>query len=210
MNRIAGLPTSRQIRTTAATLFVSLMLATTLSGCNESSESNSATDAGQNSTAETSAENSSSDVIYEAVFLDNDEIGNLFAEMRGETPPFDQVTKDFHVTTEFKPETLHPEWYGEKVVVHITSYAVQEVAMEDGSMTANEGFKAEVTSSNESLNSYFASLNKNYHITGAYKDGAKYTEYVDFSQGEPLDVTVTGIFGGGLADGTIDLGGGQK
>lgn len=210
MNRTAKPSIAAKAQAIVAAMACMLIVAAMLAGCSNESKGEDSAEQGANSAAEANSESSSSDVVYEAIFLDNDEIGGLFAEMRGETPPFEQVTKDFHVTTEFKPETLHPEWYGESVVVHITSYAVQEIAMEDGTMTANEGFKAEVTSSNESLNSYLASLSKNYHITGAYKDGAKYTEYVDFSQGEPMDVTVTGTFGGGLTDGTIDLGEGQK
>ena len=78
--------------------------------------------------------------------------------------------------------------------------------MDDGQITSNEGFKVEVTSENKELAAYLDSLNKNYHITGAYKDGAKYTEYIDFSAGDPMDVYITGTFGGFYSDSTIDLG----
>lgn len=147
---------------------------------------------------------------YEAVFLANDEVQALFASVRGEDAPFANVTKDFHVTTEFMPEQSHAEWYGEKVTVHITAYAVQNVRMDDGGTTANEGFRAEVSSDNADLEAYLESLDKNFHITGAYKDGAKYTEYVDFSEGEEMDATLTGTFGCGRSDGTIDLGAGKN
>ena len=157
-------------------------------------------------TAATSTEQAERSVIYEAIFLDNDEITNLFVSMRGETAPFDNVTKDFHVTTEYMPAESHSEWYGEKITVHITAYAVQDITADDGQTTSNEGFKAEVTSENAELNAYLESLNKNFHITGAYKDAAKYTEYVDFSQGEAVDFTVTGTFGGYYSDGVIELG----
>ncbi len=157
-------------------------------------------------TANAAESSQTSDVIYEGAFLDNDEITDLFASVRGETPPFDNVTKDYHVTTAYMPEELHTDWYGEPVSIHITAYAVQEVAMEDGRMTSNEGFKAEVSSENEELNEYLQSLDKNYHITGAYQDGAQYTEYIDFSEGEAMDVSLTGTFGGYRSDGTIDLG----
>lgn len=146
---------------------------------------------------------------YEAVFLANDEAQALFTSVRGEKAPFENVTKDFHVTTEFMPEQAHPEWYGEKVTVHITAYAVQDVKMDDGNTTANEGFKAEVSSENKDLEAYLSTLDKNFHITGAYKDGAKYTELVDFSKGEAMDATLTGTFGRGSSDGTIDLGAGS-
>ena len=146
------------------------------------------------------------EVIYEAIFLDNDEITDLFTSVRGETAPFENVTKDYHVTTEFMPEEAHPDWYGEQVSVHITAYAVQDIEMDDGKMTSNEGFKVEVTSENKELASYLDALNKNYHITGAYKDGAKYTEYIDFSAGDPMDTYIVGTFGGYYSDGTINLG----
>ena len=191
-----------------AAMIAAFLLAAGLSGCSGSSSGESAASDSSTTEAAQSAEiEQAATTVYEAIFLDNDEISNLFTEVRGEAAPFDKVTKDFHVTTAFMPETAHPQWYGAKVTVHITAYAVQDVKADDGSTTSNEGFKAEVTSDNKELNEYLESLGKNYHITGAYKDGAKYTEYVDFSQGEPMDVTVTGTFGGSMSDGVIDLGG---
>ena len=168
---------------------------------------------GESTAASTAGASASStqaaDYYYEAVFLANDEAQALFTSVRGEKAPFENVTKDFHVTTEFMPEQAHPEWYGEKVTVHITSYAVQDVTMDDGNITANEGLKAEVSSENKDLEAYLSALDKNFHITGAYKDGAKYTELVDFSKGEPIDATLTGTFGRGSSNGTIDLGAGD-
>ena len=191
-----------------AAMIAAFLLAAGLSGCSGSSSGESAASDSSTTEAAQSAETEqAATTVYEAIFLDNDEISNLFTEVRGEAAPFDKVTKDFHVTTAFMPETAHSQWYGAKVTVHITAYAVQDVKADDGSTTSNEGFKAEVTSDNKELNEYLESLGKNYHITGAYKDGAKYTEYVDFSQGEPMDVTVTGTFGGSMSDGVIDLGG---
>ena len=196
------------LKMTLALALAALALSFGLAGCSGgSANSDSSSGGAGGSSAEQSEQAEAATVVYEAIFLDNDEISNLFTEVRGETAPFDKVTKDFHVTTAFMPETAHSQWYGAKVTVHITAYAVQDVKADDGSTTSNEGFKAEVTSDNKELNEYLESLGKNYHITGAYKDGAKYTEYVDFSQGEPMDVTVTGTFGGSMSDGVIDLGG---
>ncbi len=196
------------LKMTLALALAALALSFGLAGCSSgSANSDSSSDGNGGSSSEQSEQAEAATVVYEAIFLDNDEISNLFTETRGETAPFDKVTKDFHVTTAFMPETAHSQWYGAKVTVHITAYAVQDVKADDGSTTSNEGFKAEVTSDNKELNEYLESLGKNYHITGAYKDGAKYTEYVDFSQGDPMDVTVTGTFGGSMSDGVIDLGG---
>ena len=141
--------------------------------------------------------------VYEAIFLDNNEIANLFTSVRGEEPPYATVTQDYHVTTEFMPAQAHAQWYGEQVKLHITSYAAQDVQMEDGQTTSNEGFKVEVTCENAELAAFLESLGKNFHITGSYNDAAKYTEYVDFSQGKPLDIYVTGTFGGFYSDGKI-------
>lgn len=172
-----------------------LILILALAGCAQAGEP-----------AESAEGGPEKEVIYEAVFLDHDEITELFASVRGEAPPFDGVTKDYHVTTAFRPEEAHPDWYGEQVSVHITAYAVQDVKKDDGQTTSNEGFKVEMTSENEGLAAYLDLLETNYHITGSYKDAPKYTGYVDFSAGEPMDVYVVGTFGGYESDGTIDLG----
>ena len=145
-------------------VFASVMLLLSLLGCAKTNE------AAESSPRET--------VVYEAVFLDNGEILDLFESVRGEVPPFDNVT----------------------------AYAVQDIKMDDGQMTSNEGFKVDVASGNKELATYLDALDKNYHITGAYKDGAKYTEYIDFSAGDPMDTYIVGTFGGYYSDGTINLG----
>ncbi len=139
-------------------------------------------------------------VVYEGIFLDNQEILDLFASIRGETAPFDNVTKEFHVTTEFMPSEAHSKWYGEKLSIHISKYLLADTTMDDGGTTSNEGFKVEVSSDNEEFNEYLKSLNKNFHITGSYKDAAKYTDKLDFSEGEDMNVTVQGTFGGFYSD----------
>lgn len=160
---------------------------------------------GQAQESKESSETQQTILLYEAIFLDNDKVQDLFTQVRGESAPFEKLTTDFHVTTAFKPETAHPEWYGQEVTVHITSYAAQEVTMDDGGLTANEGFKVEVSSDNQELNDYLSSLGKNYHITGSYKDAARYTNYIDFSQGQPFEATLTGTFGATFSDGTVKL-----
>ena len=143
--------------------------------------------------------------VYEAVFLDNAQISDLFAQARGSNAALAKVPSDYHITTAFQPETAHPEWYGQTVNVHITTYAMQEVKMDDGTLTENEGFKVELTSDNEQLNSYLASLNKNFHITGSSKDAPRWTEKIDFSQGQPFEANATGTFGAYMTDQTTKL-----
>ncbi len=144
-------------------------------------------------------------VVYEAIFLDNDEISDIFKSIRGDEAPFDKVTTDYHVTSAFMPDNNHKQWYGSKVNVHISKYKIQDVKMDDGNLTSNDGLKVELTSDNKELNEYLVSLNKNFHITGSYKDVARYTDLIDFSDGEDLDINIEGIFGGFYSDGNIYL-----
>jgi len=39
------------------------------------------------------------------------------------------------------------------------------------------------------------SLDKNWHISISYTVGGKYTEHLDFSNAEPVSITLTGTFG---------------
>ena len=188
-----------------ATLIAALAMVASLAGCSNATSSDDSGD--NNSQAQETQEQQEEQpsVVYEAIFLNNNEVRNLFVQARGETAPFANMTTDFHVTTAFLPETAHPEWYGQTVTVHITTYACGEAKMDDGNITANEGLKAEVTSDNKELNEYLSSLNKNFHITGSFKDAAKYTNYIDFSQGEPFEATLTGTFGAYLSSGAEQL-----
>lgn len=140
--------------------------------------------------------------VYEAVFLDNEQVAQIFEQIRGEQP-FEKQTVDFHVTTTFMPETPRNDFYGKPVTVHITGYKVGEVTADDGSTTTNEGLKAELSSPDEKLNAYLESLSVNFHITGSYQDQAKYTGYIDFSDAEPMDIVLTGTFGGYCSDNAI-------
>ena len=187
-----------------AALLAALAMVASLTGCSNAASSD---DSGDNSQAQETQEQQEEQpsVVYEAIFLNNDEVRNLFVQARGETAPYANMTTDFHVTTAFLPETAHSEWYGQTVTVHITTYACGEAKMDDGNTTANEGLKAEVTSDNKELNEYLSSLNKNFHITGSFKDAAKYTNYIDFSQGEPFEATLTGTFGAYLSSGAQQL-----
>lgn len=149
------------------------------------------------------AEQDENYVVYEAIFLDNNEILDIFSDIRGDEAPFENVTKDFHVTTSFMPEKDSHELYGEKAEIHITGYKCGEVEDDDGGMTANEGMCVTITCGGEKLQKHIDSLDNNWHITGAYKDAAKYTGYIDFSDAQPIDYTVTGTFGGSMSSGEI-------
>lgn len=144
-------------------------------------------------------------VIYEAFFLNNDEILKLFSEVRGEKAPYVNMTKDFHVTTAFMPEKDMRELYGTEVTIHIYAYQNGQVPADDGTMTANEGFFCTITSDNAAMQDYVSHLDNNWHITGSYKDqgGAKYTSRLDLTDAQVVHYTVTGRFGGYLSDNTV-------
>ena len=204
MKRFTNLQVKGKIAASLLTVVTAFSLTMGLSACSDTSaESDNSTTAATESTEQSQEETT---VVYEGIFLDNDEVTKLFAEVRGKKAPYKIVPEDFHVTTQFMPETAHPEWYGQKVTVHITAYAKQKVKMDDGKASANEGFGVELSSDNQELSEFLKSLGKNYHITGSSKDAAKYTEQLDFSKGAAMDKTMTGTFGGYMSDSTFDLG----
>ena len=141
-------------------------------------------------------------IEYEAIFLDNRQITDIFTEVRGEVP-YALVTKDFHVSTIYMPEKDARSLYGREVEVKITGYKNGAVTDDDGKETHNEGLKAELYPKDEEMAAYISAHPANYHITGSYEEHPKYTGYIDFSDMQPCEYTVTGRFGGGLNNGTI-------
>jgi len=104
--------------------------------------------------------------------------------------------QEFHVTTEFLPSVTHEDLYGTEVSVHITGYKFGTVAdPKDGTISENEGFKVELQSENTEMQELLDSINKNWHISISYTIGGKYTELIDFSDAEPVNITLTGTFG---------------
>ena len=184
-------------------LLLCLFISLSLFGC--SSNADKAKETTSPVTIDVSQSEDSIYVVYEAIFLDNDEILNIFKAIRGKESPFEKQTTDFHITTAFLPESALDKWYGTKVNVHISKYSIQEVEAEDIGLTSNEGLKVELSSDNKEFNEYLSSLNKNFHITGSYKDAAKYTGLLDFTKGDNLDIDVIGTFGGYYSDGNIYL-----
>lgn len=142
-------------------------------------------------------------VIYEAFFLDNEEIIQLFNEVRGAEPPYENLTKDFHVTTVFRPKRDKRRLYGTEVTVHIYAYKNGTVKTDDGTVTSNEGFFCTVSSENPRVQRLIARLKKNNHITGSYELNPKYTGFLELNDAQPVDFTVKGRFGGFFSDGKI-------
>ena len=143
---------------------------------------------------------------YEAVFLDKEKAADIFRSISENYPDYEILPHSFHVTTEFKPEKRHKSLYGMPVSVHITGYVSGPVRDEDGHILSyNEGVLVEVTSENEEMQELLTSLDKIWHITGSYTESAKYTEYLDFSNAKPVDITIEGTFGIGDSDGKFTL-----
>lgn len=144
-------------------------------------------------------------LVYEAVFLESEDVEEVFRDIRGDDAPYENVPANFHVTVYYKPDQWMQQFYGKKVSVVCTRYQAGEVPGRDG-MTANEGILAELVSDDLELQSYLdASEDQCFHITGSYKDVPKYTMYLDFSGGKEISYTLEGTFGAYIDGGRIRL-----
>ena len=133
---------------------------------------------------------------FEGIFLSTEEVTEAFRSVSDEFPRYSVVPVNYHITTEYMPDTTHENLYGTEVTAHITGYKYGTSKDEtDGSISENEGFKVEVTSENPEMQELLNSIDKNWHITGSYTTAARYTKYMDFSDADPVDFTLTGTFG---------------
>ena len=133
---------------------------------------------------------------YEGVFLETEEVTAAFESASDAFPRYPVVSKPFHITTEYMPETTHESLYGAEVTVHITGYKYgTSTDKADGSTAEVEGFSVEVKSEDPGMQALLDSIHKTWHITGSYTTAARYTKYMDFSDAEPMDLTLTGTFG---------------
>lgn len=105
----------------------------------------------------------------------------------------------YHVTTEFMPESLHEQWYGNTADVVVSGYIsddqVKNPRADDISQA--EGFQVEsIRTESEELNSYLNQIVKKMHITTSYSRAAFDTNFADWSKGYPCHFCVRMIFGG--------------
>ena len=149
------------------------------------------------------AENQAASVVYEAVFLNNDDVLSCFRQVRGEDAPYEKIPADFHVTTAFRPESDMRDFYGTEVTVRVTGYKAGEVTDDNGDATYNEGFSVSMETENAEFAAYLAGLENNWHITGSYSGAAKYTGYLDFSDARDVSFELAGVFGAYLENGDI-------
>lgn len=184
-------------------ILVALMMLLALAGCNAKKPSGDVT-----TTTATSEKGHQSDAekargyyYYEAIFLDKDEVLNAFRQAAPDYPKNDLTPPEFHVTTAFQPEEKHTSLYGTKVTVHIVGYTSGTVHRDDGAgESSNEGFLVELSTDNEEMQALLDSYDKVWHITGSYSAEGYYTEFLDWSKATPMDITVTGTFGGADSD----------
>ena len=147
-------------------------------------------------------------ILYEGFFLDNEETETLFQSVRGDVP-YPLKPSDYHVTSEYNMPVLHPELYGTKVTIHVINYKRDESLINAaGAPAANEGFSVEINSDHDSVQEIIdrvTASGKNWHITGSYmnEDDAVLTNYIDFSDGEPVDVYLEAVFAGWSMDNTV-------
>ena len=184
-------------------ILVALMMLLALAGCHAKKPAADAT-----TTTATSEKGHQSDAekargyyYYEAIFLDKDEVLNAFKQAAPDYPKNDLTPPEFHVTTAFQPEEKHTSLYGTKVTVHIVGYTSGTVHRDDGAgESSNEGFLVELSTDNKEMQALLDSYDKVWHITGSYSAEGYYTEFLDWSKITPMDITVTGTFGGADSD----------
>ncbi|MBR0364385.1 MAG: hypothetical protein IJH58_04440 [Clostridia bacterium] len=184
-------------------ILVALMMLLALAGCQAKKPAADAT-----TTTATSEKGHQSDAekargyyYYEAIFLDKDEVLKAFKQAAPDYPKNALTPPEFHVTTAFKPEEKHTSLYGTKVTVHITGYTSGTVRRDDGAgESSNEGFLVELSTDNEEMQALIDSYDKVMHITGSYSAEGYYTEFLDWSKMTPMDITLTGTFGGADSD----------
>lgn len=184
-------------------ILVALMMLLALAACNAKKPAADVT-----TTTATSEKGHQSDAekargyyYYEAIFLDKDEVLKAFKQAAPDYPKNALTPPEFHVTTAFKPEEKHTSLYGTKVTVHITGYTSGTVRRDDGAgESSNEGFLVELSTDNGEMQELLDSYDKVMHITGSYSAEGYYTEFLDWSKMTPMDITLTGTFGGADSD----------
>lgn len=182
-------------------ILMSLMMLLALAGCSAKQAETATTTEAASSGHQSAAEKARGYYYYEAVFLDFDEIKAAFLKAEPNYPKNELTPPEFHVTTAFQPEEKHTSLYGTKVTVHIVGYASGTVRRDDGAgESSNEGFLVELSTDNEEMQALLDSYDKVWHITGSYSAEGYYTEYLDWSKTTPMDITVTGTFGGADSD----------
>ena len=184
-------------------ILVALMMLLAFAGCNakKPAADTAATTATSEKGHKSDAEKARGYYYYEAIFLDKDEVLNAFKQAAPDYPKNDLTPPEFHVTTAFQPEEKHTSLYGTKVTVHIVGYASGTVHRDDGAgESSNEGFLVELSTDNEEMQALLDSYDKVWHITGSYSAEGYYTEFLDWSKTTPMDITVTGTFGGADSD----------
>lgn len=182
-------------------ILMSLMMLLALAGCSAKQAETSTTTEAASSGHQSAAEKARGYYYYEGVFLDFDEIKAAFLKAEPDYPKNELTPPEFHVTTAFQPEEKHTSLYGTKVTVHIVGYASGTVRRDDGAgESSNEGFLVELSTDNEEMQALLDSYEKVWHITGSYSAEGYYTEYLDWDNTTPMDITVTGTFGGADSD----------
>ncbi len=98
---------------------------------------------------------------YEAVFLNQEEVREIFGTVSGNYPKYEFVPEHFHVTTQFMPEPRHGALYGLPVTVHINGYASGSVRdIQENITSENEGLRVELSASDKGLQALIDSIEK--------------------------------------------------
>lgn len=145
------------------------------------------------------------DIIYEGFFTYDcgqqiaEELANCRALYHRSGFMQEVSPEHYHITTAFKPQPLHRQWYGVIAEIQIDGYlwddqiANQETEMISGA----EGFQvASIETEEEELQSYLQKLIKKYHITTSYSQWAVDTNYANWSRVQTSTLRMKMVFGG--------------
>ena len=133
-------------------------------------------------------------VIYEAVFLDEEEVQEIFAEIRG-NPEFAKTPRDYHMTTLYYPDEPATDLYGTKVRLHVTGYQSERFLDEKLHITGAEGLRVQLECDDPEFQEYFSQFNAQWHVTGSYMTEPVYTGLLNYRKAKPIDYTIDGVFG---------------
>lgn len=143
-------------------------------------------------------------LVYEAVFLDEAEVREIFRSIRGEEAPYEYCPKEYHITVSYLPENPSTQLYGSEINANGSVYKAGDVLDDKGNTTQNEGILVKLVSDIPEFRQLINSTRTQvWHLTGSYSGKAKYTSRLDFSDGKPVSFVISGRFGGYMSDGTV-------
>jgi hypothetical protein len=141
-----------------------------------------------------SSKDGNTPVVYEAIFLNKDDVTALFDKIGGKQV-FKNIPKDYHVTTLYYPKDPVLHLYGTKVRIHVTGYTYERFLDENHRITGAEAVRAEFECDDPTLQEYIDKFHHPWHITGSYMTEPRYSGVLKIKHMKPVDFYLDGTFG---------------